>query len=270
MSVNLNQFGLSIISNDVKHIIKNNGKYHYFSLPNFSTYQIKLINNKGSRCDAIVSIDGENIGTWRIPSFSAITIQRPANINRKFVFVKEKSYTAKYTDIEANDPNNGLITVIFKPEAEHLCPYQVPDYIRTPTFYEKWNYGSDDIYDSIRQPAKEDDTSLYLNSSGIQNREMGINKSNSGYHNGATILGAGTDQNFNISSRIYKYDYSNITTINIRLIVGPRSEYLSIKQALGHKTDEPPVANTVYPPVYNLVDRYYDNDRVLIEKPYYT
>src|SRR5947207_11001892 len=120
MSVTLNDFGFSIVADDVTHLTKNDGRYHYFSLPNFSTYKIKLINNRETRSDAVVSVDGENIGTWRVPAFSTVTIQRPANVNRKLVFVKENSYTAKYAGVTRNDTNNGLVTVVFKPELQNL------------------------------------------------------------------------------------------------------------------------------------------------------
>lgn len=273
MSVNLNGFGFSIISDDVTHLTRNQGKYHYFSIPNFSEYKIKLINNKEVRCDAVVSVDGENIGTWRVPAFDSITILRPANVNRKLIFVKEDSYTAKYAGVTKNDSNNGLITVVFKPELETIHPYESGfGYVRSPTFYDKWTYGYDD---SITKPPVPEQFPLYLNSSGTNTQNSGIKSVDSGYKTGATILGAGTDQNFSVSARIYQYDKDNITTLNARLIIKPKRPYVSLKNGLKKYVPEPtaiyddPYYATQVGAVNNLTDRFYNDQGILIEKPYY-
>lgn len=291
MSVNLNEFGFSIISDDVTHFTRNNGKYHYFSLPNFSEYKIKLINNREARSDAIVSVDGEVIGTWRVPAFDSILIQRPANVNRKLIFIKEDSYTGKYAGVTRDDPNNGLITVVFKPELETLsscfeldrsldphrgtvCPYEtVTGYVRSPTYYDKWTYGYDD---NITKPPTPENFPLYLNSSGTNTQNSGIKSVDSGYKTGATILGAGTDQNFSVSARIYKYDKSNITTLNARMVIKKRRPYVTLRDGLNKYVPEPsviyddPYFEILYPPVNNLTDRFYNSENILIEKPYYT
>lgn len=300
MSVTLNEFGFTIVADDVTHLTKNNGRFHYFSLPNLSDYKIKLVNNRETRSDAVVSVDGEKIGTWRVPAFSSITIQRPANVNRKLVFVKEDTYTAKYAGVTRNDPNNGLVTVVFKPEAQNIaccfdveptiefqsengpivekrsraCPYETTTgYVRAPTYYNKWTYGYDD---SITKPPVPDQFPLYLNSSGSNVQNSGIKSVDAGYATGATILGAGTDQNFSTSARIYKYDVDNITTLNARMIIKKVRPYVSLRNGMNTYVPEPtvtyddPYYETVYPPVNNLTDRFYDSDRTLIEKPYHT
>lgn len=226
MSVNLNGFGFTIISDDVTHFTRQNGKHNYFSLRNLSEYKIKLINNRKTRSDANVSIDGESIGTWRIPSFSSIIIQRPANVNRKLIFIKENSYTAKYTDISQNDYNNGLVTVVFTPELECIFQYKrLTGFIRSPTFFDERNdnnrvkYG----YDLVGGVRRQSGDSYSTNSSQLYSNmhNFSLKSDTSGYKLGATILGGGTDQHFTASSKIYKYDKNNITTINARIVITP-------------------------------------------------
>lgn len=277
MSVSSNDFSISIISPNVKQIVQ--GKYNYFSLPNFSEYKLKLINNRPTRCDAVVSIDGEDIGTWRVNAYSSIMIERPANVNRRFIFVKEfykKSHDIDGVDVGRIDPNNGVITVVFKPEYPVMCPYESVDYINTPTTLERWSYGSD--LTSIR-PNLADSVAEYQGSNGIKTRQMAVNRFNTEYGSGATILGAGTDQNFNTTARIYKYDTDNITSISLRLIITQHKPYTSLRDGLGLYQRMPPHITRDYRgrdaqvygqlPITNLVDRYYDVDRILIEKPYY-
>ena len=54
-------------------------------LPDRSQYKLKLTNGHETNCDAEIFIDGETIGKWRITPYSTITIERPANINRKLI-----------------------------------------------------------------------------------------------------------------------------------------------------------------------------------------
>jgi len=277
MSVSLNNYGVSIISPNVKRFMV--GKYNYFSLPNLSTYKIKLINNHTTRCDAYVKIDGEDVGAWRIAPFDSITIERPANINRKFVFIKENSYIAEHAGVERYDSNNGLITVVFKPELKRLCPYQYGDdgYISTPTFYDELRYGSDQtLFKPLSNEALTEPP--YFNSTGGNTNQLHIDRNDgiqTNFSSGATILGGATDQNFNMSARIYEYDTDNITQINARLIIAPKPKkqfpYVSVRKGMKqypyHHRD---FENKNYVPINQLTERYYNSDRALIERPYFT
>src|SRR5437588_410462 len=113
MSTNLNGFSVNIIGDNVIHFKK--GEHNYYAVPHLSEYKIKLSNNRPTRCDAEISIDGDLVGTWRVESFDSITIERPANLNRRFIFVQERSNIAEQVGIRSSK-DNGLITVIFKPE----------------------------------------------------------------------------------------------------------------------------------------------------------
>lgn len=297
MSIELNDFSVSIKSGkpdqsgstNNTYAFKKLGKYNYVSLPNYSLYKIKLTNNRNTRCDAEVKIDGVSVGTWRIPSFDSILIERPANINRRFVFFRQDSHVAKKAGIEKNSPFNGVISVTFKPELQMNYPHNIGDdynqisgYIKTPTYYEKWNYGFD------KSPLQTDidfSAPVYRNSGASVENEMNLNMNttmdiyssnisysdNNTYVSGATMLGSGTDQQFNTANKLFKYDSDQITNINLRLVVAvPKIPKTTLVKGIKRYMPIPPKIDNGnhYIPVSNLTDRYYNSDQTLIEKPY--
>lgn len=294
MSIELNDFSVSIKATGNKtYSFKKLGKYNYVSLPNYSLYKIQLTNNRDTRCDAEVKIDGVSVGTWRVPSFDSIIIERPANINRRFVFFRQDSYVAKKAGIEKKSPYNGLISVTFKPELKMNYPYNEGDdytsitgYIRTPTFYEKWNYGFDK---SPLQTNIDFSAPIYRNSGASVQKEMNLNMNttmdiyssnesrsystsdNDTYVSGATMLGSGTDQQFNTANQLQHYDTNQITTINLRLVVAvPKIPKTTLVNGVKRYMPLPPKIDNGkhYIPVSNMTDRYYNSDQILIEKPY--
>lgn len=191
MSVYLNGFSVSIKGNEAVYI--QNGKHNYFSLPHMAEYSINLTNNRSTRCDAEVSIDGESVGIWRIEAHDNIILERPANTNRRFVFVDEKSSVAQGAGIEYNN-NNGLIKVVFSPERatgyqmQSVCP----------------SFESDQLY---------------------------LSSTNGSFGSGATVLGGRTRQNYGTTNQFIDIDEINTTTIYLRLIVSKHQPYISIKDS---------------------------------------
>lgn len=114
--VSVSGFSVAIISNgtEVDPIIRD-GAY-YISLPNGSHYKIRLSNRHDYRCNAEVSIDGESIGTFRLYSYQNLTLERPADIDKKFTFYRETSRTAQRAGVVEGKEENGLIRVQFIPE----------------------------------------------------------------------------------------------------------------------------------------------------------
>ena len=233
MSIAKNGFSFSVISNNIQLI---DNKY---MLPNFSDYSINLMNNRKMQSDASIWIDGDNIGTWRIPALSKINIMRPANVNRRLVFIAEDKETSRFTQQAASS----TIKVIFKPEAANS------------------SINLDDLWFS--QP-KADNTDLYYNSSGIHTQHFGIKDNNYGYLTGGTVLGAGTDQKFNIAHKIQKYDDNNITEITCNLLVLRNNNINNNNNKISVSPDK---YNNVK--IYDL-DQKYNYVATLFEKPFLT
>ncbi|AYV82432.1 MAG: hypothetical protein Hyperionvirus1_11 [Hyperionvirus sp.] len=211
MSANLNGFSVKILGNGVDFFKRDN--YNYFSVPHKGEYKIKLGNNRETKVDAQVTIGGEDVGTWRVGPYSTITLQRPANINRKFTFVAEDSTIAKNTGVKQNSYNNGLISVLFKPAKLSFI---------TPQTY-----------------SCEFDSCCNASS-----RVKSTNRSSSG----ATILGDPSTQHFASAERITDYDYENISTINLRLVIAKRESYVPLSTV--RSTSIPPRVDEIYDPFY--------------------
>jgi hypothetical protein len=192
----INNFSINILGAD--DVYKNG--YHYYALNHESEYKIELNNHNKTRCDVEVNIDGERVGSWRINAFSSVIIERPANVNRKFTFLREASYEAKMTGITDGKNENGLISVVFKPEINYDCFASQNEFL---------SYNGD--YDCFASQNE------FLSYNG--DYDSNINKcSLKNYSSGATVLGNRSNQNFTSTSAFDEYDTSKITTINIRLI----------------------------------------------------
>lgn len=214
MTTTLNGFSIDILGDYITHFRKS--EYNYYSLPHLCEYRIKLTNNRSTRCNAEVFIDGESVGTWRIDSFDNIIIERPANINRRFIFVEERSSIATQAGIYQNKHDNGLISVVFEPEKPNDSFYSAGSY--SPLYNSFSNYNS---------TLQSNQSFNCISSAGTRNI------TEPSYDAGATILGAGTDQYFNTADQLTDIDSSNITTINLRLVASKKNKpYISIKDAM--------------------------------------
>jgi len=87
----------------------------YVVMKHGTQYSIALTNFYGTQCDAEIHIDGQHVGTWRVPSLSKVSIERPVFDTGRFTFYQVGSREAQAAEISKGD-NTGLIVVIFKPE----------------------------------------------------------------------------------------------------------------------------------------------------------
>lgn len=90
-------------------------KPQHWSLANGEEYSIVCKNNCFGRCDVELSVDGINVGRWRIEPGSSICIERPAGVAKKFTLVEEGSALAASSGLVPHS-DNGLISATFYPE----------------------------------------------------------------------------------------------------------------------------------------------------------
>lgn len=199
-SIVLNGFAVKIScdNNNAEKVMMNGTEY--FALDHGSEYKIQMSNHTKTKCDAEVYVDGDKIGLWRINSYSTISIERPTNIKRKFIFYDEKSGDAQSAGINSGKSTNGLVKVIFKPE-----------------LIQKYRHCND----------------YYLDHSSPQLLSFS-NSVNESYGSGATALGDNSRQTFGNTSQIVNVDHSRVTTIQTRLIVrnGSNQKPISINKAM--------------------------------------
>lgn len=161
------------------------------ALEHGTEYAIRLSNTSSQRCDAIVRVDGKQIGIWRVNAQSHIDIQRPADDTKRrhLTFYKAGTAEAAMASISTNS-SNGDIVVTFTPEV-----ISVPD----PPVLERAQYMSLDC----EQPHGED-YNLFLESAP--------------FSEGATGLGRACTQQFTTTSIIKKIDIENIRVLNVKLV----------------------------------------------------
>ena len=272
MSISLNKYAVRLLTNtEVNHIKQNN--YNYFLIPDRSQYKLKLTNNRETRCDAEIFIDGESVGKWRINPYSTITIERPANINRKFMFMTEKKgypLNKKYFSIEKklfhSDYCFGLITVVFKPEFFTSCMTRSSPYIATPTFYNEDMVSWSDVTPIYKTDYTMNAGSEYTGSAGSVKKSSHIFLNNDIYPTGKTILGGGTDQEFNPIAKLQTVDKNNITIINFRLLPNMKQPYMTVSD-LNKPNPSKPTKNNIEL-VNEVRNRFYNNDKIMIQRPY--
>jgi len=126
-----NDYSINLIT-DQKMVKKTyRSGYYYYFLPTTSNYQLKLTNNNQSRCDAHVYLGSIKLGIYRIQPYTSVTIS-----SNKLVFNRENSFVQGKYNIACNAADQGLIKVIFKPEADscgiygcgHNCLSNMPSF----------------------------------------------------------------------------------------------------------------------------------------------
>lgn len=169
-----------------------NGAY-YIIMKHKQEYKIMLSNNNSTRADADVWIDNQNIGSWRLNPYSSITIERPVEFNRKFIFLQEGTTIADRSGIVNHSNDNGLIKVLFKPELEPRLDYY-----------------------SYTNSMSESQT-----------------RTTSSYSHGATALGNQSNQQYTNATPIYNYEKNKFATITARMIIDNNNDNapISIRKA---------------------------------------
>lgn len=228
MSTSLNGFGLSIFP--AEKVTRNGSTY--FTMPDKTEYTVELSNDRGTRTDAHVWIDGKKVGVWRLGSYSKISIERPVDVQKKFVLLKEGTVAAHDAEIKCGKSDNGLVRVEFRPERER--------------YYD----------DSINYFGC--DSSRYFNQ-GLSAKTFGCNNQmlecSSGYDRGSglspagTGLGSNSHQRFRNVDAIHDVDIENITEINARLVVDNNST--QNRQFTPLREQNVRYSNSVPPPLYH-------------------
>ena len=87
----------------------------YVEIAHDTKYTILLSNDGELNCDAVVEIDGKEVGIWRVDSGENISIERPVHDTGLFTFYKLGSSEAEKIGLVRND-KLGLLSVLFKSE----------------------------------------------------------------------------------------------------------------------------------------------------------
>lgn len=93
----------------------------YVLMEHNSVYGIELSNFGDRKCDAEVNIDGEHVGTWRVPAGKSIILERPVHDDGCFTFYRFGTVESRMAGLKQSS-ELGLISVLFKPEYRSSGP----------------------------------------------------------------------------------------------------------------------------------------------------
>jgi hypothetical protein len=183
----------------------------YIEIPHETEYKLRLTNNRKVIADAVVKMEGQKIGKWRVNANDSIEIERPSDIMRKFTFLAEGTKEAAEAGIHSGDRNNGLIEVIFYPKKESK-------YVKIPAGQEAFvsTQGSKWLSHQPRMMS----ANVRSNDSMMTPLSAAFQVPKAEYRGGSTVLGGTSDQHFGSVHSIpeNEIDRDNVTTIMFRLV----------------------------------------------------
>jgi hypothetical protein len=233
------KYRVKIISRNTR-LVRING-YKYLALPHESEYKIRMFNDHNNRVNAEVKIDGEEVGTWRIEPRTFITISRPADNKRKFVFVAEGSREGNMGGVKKGRGANGLIEVKFIPEM---------------------------ILDNISYICNDDSSCLSRRSgnlSATNNMSYGIKNNSLSFSSGGTVLGGHSRQNYGTAGSMI-LDYKNEITKVVRLIIDEdNKKYIPIRKS----ERVPPRIDKLYSDSDDDITGYADEEMYYSEEDFF-
>lgn len=193
----------------------------YVKMAHGTQYRLVLRNSNDVRCDALVRIDGEEVGVFRINKYSSVTIERPSDDESRFTFFRANSREGRQGELDRGNPDLGLVSVTFKPEIRPRPVVVRQRYISDEPFVKGFTLSANDGVEEV-----------YSNS-GFMNAYRSAPENVSA---GGTALTGHSDQKF-YSVRELDYDYDAFVTIHLRLVC---DELAGIKPLGRRSTPVPP------------------------------
>lgn len=151
----------------------------YVEMEHNTQYNVFLINDNETRCDATLSIDGVVVGIWRIEAEDSIKLERGVDDKGRFTFYKLGSREGNLSELVKNE-SLGLIECVFRPEDVDV----------------------DNYYDPLPETKS-------VTRGGVKC---------SGQSAGGTGLSGRSNQNFGNANQIKRYADQKTTTIYLRLV----------------------------------------------------
>ncbi|KAI8487649.1 hypothetical protein Bbelb_346420 [Branchiostoma belcheri] len=182
----------------------------FVEMDHSSSYHIRLTNSHLRSCDAQLSIDGKDVGTWRLEPKQEIELERPEEEQMCFTFFSTRMAPAE-AGIRRGVEENGLVQVTFTPEKMREEKTTVKDLYR----------GGDQ--------GAEDDTASSDSSSGEEDEPF-RSDTPLNWSSGATALQGISQQEFEqVEGEIEKDEEAQVIMI-LRLVAridGPKVEVSS-------------------------------------------
>ncbi len=164
-----------------------------------TVYTLRLLSHFHRACDALVKVDGKEVGGFRLEGHGSLTLERSADDTGRFTFYAAESSEGQAVGGGIAKDQRGLIEVTFKPEKDRAA---------------------------VRRAAREGYLSAF---SGDEKTSGGISRSfglesmpKVGCSAGVTGLTGKSNQEF-VAVPNLDYDLNEVVTITLRLVVGQDS-----------------------------------------------
>jgi len=200
----------------------------YVEIEHGKQYTLVLRNDRGVACDAAVTVDGKPIGTFRIGAFQNIRLERMPDDSGRFTFYKISTKEFQDSDLGSVALDDlGLIRVIFTPAMPAptitITPYVYPPYWYEPYYwrwYEPYSFNATTVttYTSDRLPTPGS-VICCANESACHADAVSACMTETANSAGGTGLSGHSEQEFSHVGAL-NYDYSQQTTIHLRLVEG--------------------------------------------------
>jgi hypothetical protein len=225
-SMHMNQFSLRIPEGQETHS-------GYVEMRHGKQYSIQLRNDRDVPCDAKVSVDGKEIGVWRIYAKSGILLERPAEDTGRFTFYElgtDEAVKAKLHSVKPNDL--GLVQVLFTPMRNWTMTVSYPPnyyHPSDPYYYKPW-------------PSDDNGTAATTNSFPVTLTAMNCSPGGTKPQasSGGTGLSGHSQQAFSPVGEI-ALDHSQATTITLRLIIRQSSDARELRPIQNANPVPPPL-----------------------------
>jgi hypothetical protein len=194
----------------------------YVELDHLQPYSLVLHNRQPTSCDATVTVDGRDIGTWRLPAHGVITVERPADGHGRLTFIRAGTPEAFAAQLPQDD-TLGLVRVDFIPVRP--LPAWVPFYVPTFKHPEGETFSSGAHTTPDAPPTYASSTTLACS--------MSTSHSARSARSGGTVL---TGDKF-ASTPLMERDYTGMVTIYLRLVA---REEAAVRPLRGRSTPIPP------------------------------
>lgn len=201
----------------------------HVSIPHNTKYTIRIYNHDyRRRVDTAVSVDGKDVGLFRVNFNGVLTLEHPAHDNGCFTFFEVASEDAQEAKVrEVSKDNKGLVQVLFKPE-------KIRDVVKAP-YQRVRGVGSSAGGQSVGGTIADSAEPILRGHSAFSDKRWEETSA------GITGLTGHSDQDFYTVPNL-DYDPSAEVTITLRLVCG---------KAVRKLTSVPPVvsSNPIPPPV---------------------
>lgn len=167
----------------------------YVGMSNGQNYKVRLTNHHAEKCQATLKIDGLPMGNFLINPYDSITLERPAQVSKKFAFYLSNTREGKIGGIKQGDYFNGLVETTFIPEK--------PNHRRCTNYDQE-----DDGYLGVNESM----SFCATNSSGKKKSRRQL-----GYSEGGTVLRDRSSQQYHDVSPL-NLDFTREVSLSVRLV----------------------------------------------------